>query len=269
MSDGIYALREENLSVAWARAFIKILHTPHLEIGPAAITVTGFQDGIVQENPRIMSALSQALTSLGKPPIPTHANTIFPQSLWNPQKDRTRLYERFLATWPKVKKCPANRLGHYFQRLIAYDAPGEPCNQLEHIISTYQKGNHRRSALQAGIFNPLKDHGDNKQRGFPCLQQVVFTPLGLNGRDGLSVTGFYAMQYVFEKAYGNYLGLCRLGRFMAHEMGLELVQMNCLSSILRLDRGLSKRNTEGLKAELEEILRPDPTSNPIKGSATP
>ena len=35
------------------------------------------------------------------------------------------------------------------------------------------------------------------------------------------MTGFYATQYVVERAYGNYLGLCRLGEFMAHEMGLK------------------------------------------------
>ena len=32
---------------------------------------------------------------------------------------------------------------------------------------------------------------------------------------------------IAHRAYGNYLGLCHLGHFMAHELGLELVRVNC------------------------------------------
>ena len=44
------------------------------------------------------------------------------------------------------------------------------------------------------------------------------------------VTGLYATQYMFERAYGNYLGLCRLGHFMAQEMGKQLTQVTCVAS---------------------------------------
>ena len=84
-----------------------------------------------------------------------------------------------------------------------------------------------RSALQAAIFDPTKDHTNQRMRGFPCLQQVAFAP---QGADGLMVTGLYATQYIFERAYGNYLGLCRLGRFMAQEMGKQLTQVTCVAS---------------------------------------
>ena len=46
----------------------------------------------------------------------------------------------------------------------------------------------------------------------------------------LTVTGVYALQNIYEKAYGNYLGLCHLGQFMAHELNLQLVQVNCVAS---------------------------------------
>ena len=72
-----------------------------------------------------------------------------------------------------------------------------------------------------------KDHTNQRQRGFPCLQHVAFAP---QGADGLAVTGFYVTQYIFERAYGNYLGLCRLGRFMAQEMGKQLTQVTCVAS---------------------------------------
>ena len=178
------------------------------------------------------------------------ANTIFPISLWNPQADRHQLYERYQRIMPRVLR--RNRYGVYFQRLIAFDhdaAYEGGVNQLEKIIQTWKRGNHRRSALQAAIFDPRKDHTNQPLRGFPCLQQVAFAQ---QGSDGLSVTGFYATQYIFERAYGNYLGLCRLGRFMAQEMGRELTQVTCVASPAKRDK--TKRYLRELARDVEEIL---------------
>ena len=70
--------------------------------------------------------------------------------------------------------------------------------------------------LQAATFDPGRDHVASAQLGFPCLQQVSFEPTAA----GLVVNAFYATQQIFDKAYGNYLGLAQLGAFMAHEMGM-------------------------------------------------
>lgn len=87
--------------------------------------------------------------------------------------------------------------------------------------------------LQASIFDPKRDHVRSAQLGFPCLQHVTFVP----NDGGLIINAFYATQQIFEKAYGNYLGLCRLGHFMAHEMGLTLERMNCVIGVEKLDFG--------------------------------
>jgi hypothetical protein len=63
------------------------------------------------------------------------------------------------------------------------------------------------------------------------LQHVSFVP----NDGGLIINSFYATQQVFEKAYGNYLGLCRLGHFMASEMHLTLERMNCVIGVEKLD----------------------------------
>jgi hypothetical protein len=68
----------------------------------------------------------------------------------------------------------------------------------------------------------------------------------------MAVNGFYAMQYLFERAYGNYLGLCRLGNFVAHELGLELVQMNCMIGIGKVD--VKSSDIRGLISGLENRL---------------
>ena len=82
------------------------------------------------------------------------------------------------------------------------------------------------------------------------MQYVSFAPFD---KTKLRVTGVYATQYLFEKAYGNYLGLYNLGRFMAYELGLELAQLNCIASVAK--RGApSKESLRGLADELKGYL---------------
>ena len=148
-----------------------------------------------------------------------------------------------------------NKYGLYFERLIGFgcDKEGKQgVNQLEHILSTWKRGNHRRTALQASLFDPRKDHTHQQRRGFPCLQHVSFSPTNTGG---LAVTGFYATQYVVERAYGNYLGLCRLGEFMAHEMGLKLDRMTCIATPGKRDRPKYQLHTlaETVRVVLEQF----------------
>ena len=126
--------------------------------------------------------------------------------------------------------------------------PGKGLNQLAHVISTWRKGNTRRSALQAGIFDPLSDHTHGPYLGFPCLHQVSFVP----GRgDSLSVVGYYGRQYILERAYGNYLGLARLGRFMASEMELQLTRVTCVA-------GAATLGSRVRKSDVRDLLKPVP-----------
>ena len=59
---------------------------------------------------------------------------------------------------------------------------------------------------------------------------------------GLVVNAFYATQQVFNKAYGNYLGLAQLGAFMAHEMKIPLARVNIMAGIEKLDK-IGKTNS--------------------------
>jgi hypothetical protein len=99
------------------------------------------------------------------------------------------------------------------------------------MFVSYESGNHRRSALQATVFDPTKDHTKQRQRGFPCMQQVSFA---LVGTSDLHVNGFYATEYLFEKAYGNYLGLRDLGTFVAAELRRTLTRVTCYAGIALL-----------------------------------
>jgi hypothetical protein len=121
----------------------------------------------------------------------------------------------------------------YFERMMMYGRG--PCdgNQLEWILGQYaSRDGVRRSMFQATTFDPARDHVASAQLGFPCLQHVSFEPTAA----GLVTNAFYATQQIFDKAYGNYLGLAQLGAFMAHEMAMPLARLNVMVGVAKLER---------------------------------
>ena len=250
----LYVAKSSNLSLAWVEVFFHLLDRGISELAPAVITISDFDE---QSLPHQIPEIRTTIDAVNKQASRTIGSTIFPNSLWMPEAEdnAARLYGRYERIWKAIAKCPANNKGVYFRRLTAYQPDGlpaetKPVNQLDHIIETFRSGNHRHSALQAAIFDPTRDHTHNRRRGFPCLQQVAFE--ASNG--GLEVTGFYALQHHVPKAYGNYLGLCWLGRFMAQQMGLHLSQVTCIASSLKLGDGCSKSGMAPLKATIDGIL---------------
>jgi hypothetical protein len=251
----LYVAKSSNLSLAWAEVFFRLMEPGANELAPAVITISDFDEHAL---PLQLPEIQHAIDAVNNQSCRTVASTIFPNSLWIPdiKDDAQRLYSRYEKVWPAVAKCRANGKGVYFRRLTAFSPEGNgaerpPVNQLTHIIDTYRQGNHRHSALQASIFDPTRDHTHSRQRGFPCLQQVAF-----GVADGLEVTGFYALQHHVPKAYGNYLGLCWLGRFMAKQMGLRLSQVTCVASSLKLPLGdgYSKSGLAPLRNTLRKVI---------------
>lgn len=250
-------IESPNLSVAWGRAFLASIARGTRRIEPLIVSVTAFaHDGRPLEDLRVSEALDISLKAAGATAsIRTVANTIFPDRWWRPGTPREKLFERYHSVLSRLHRCPPNRHGLYFERLISFNGP-DPArsNQLKFILDSYSAGRHAISSLQAAVFDPMRDLTRSARRGFPCLQHVTFAPDGPAGT--LTVTGFYASQYVFEKAYGNYLGLCLLGRFMAAEMGLRLVKMNCIAAQARMSGEVSKESLEGLGETVATALQP-------------
>jgi hypothetical protein len=226
-------IEEANLSFAWARALSITCGRGRSEATPLVVAVTGFdQDGNPEEHESIRVELDRTLRTTGKQSVHTVANTIFPLSLWDPGSKRKALFDRYARISARLRKAsPKNSRGTYFGRMITGGPPGKE-NQLEVCIGAYlARPAVRRSALQVAVFNPNVDHSTAAQLGFPCLQHVTFAP----AREGLCVNAFYATQYMIERAYGNYLGLCRLGRFVARELDLPLVRMTCFTGIAKCE----------------------------------
>jgi len=243
---------EASISRAYAKALLSILDGRGTEISPLVLSVTGFgEHGDIPEDESLRSALDTLLRRKGRRDVEDVAYTIFPQRLWQmAQGDRAKLFEfyRMAIRAYKAMNRKANGRGLYFERLTMYR--GSPCdgNQLEWILSQYAaRSGVRKSMLQATTFDPSQDHTASAQLGFPCLQHVSFVPTTA----GLAVNAFYATQQIFDKAYGNYLGLAQLGAFMAHEMKMKLGRLNVTVGV----------------AKLERIKKTDPQLTPVTAAA--
>ena len=109
---------------------------------------------------------------------------------------------------------------------------------MEHIIRQCTKAVERgrgvaRMQLQATTFDPYRDLTTSGQPSFPCLQHIAFDPDIKAGN--LAMTAFYATQQLFVKAFGNWLGLCRLGAFVAEQSGLKFTRFTCFAGVQKMD----------------------------------
>lgn len=242
-----------SISECWLRALQALIASSGKELSPFIASFWTDRAIPTYAGP-LETDLNHFLDEIGQPRISTTASTIFPSSLTGGVDD---VFSRFDKVWKYVKHDSKNRNGHYFRRMTNYeDSCGNAINQLQHILDTYngiegvRNPVHRRSALIATTFDPLKDHTAQPQRGFPCLQQVCFIP---GKGQTLSVNAIYAMQYLSDRAYGNYLGLQRLGNFMAERMGLKLQRVNCIASVLGLGK-MKKADGRELLNKFEEYV---------------
>ncbi|TMU54817.1 thymidylate synthase [Flagellimonas algicola] len=242
-------IEETNLSIAWLKVLNYIIENPGKEICPLILSITGFHEDL-----EIKKELNSKLISSNLAPIQTVSETIFPQSLYQYcNEDRDALYNEYLNNIIRIKKIdPSNKNGTYFERLIAFDGKDRKINQLEIVISSLQQNskNKRRSKLQASIFNPEKDHTNAMYQGFPCLQHVTFYKTKNNG---LILNSFYAIQHLYRRAYGNWLGLINLGKFVAKESNLYFERFNCYVGVEQLDR-LTKNDAQKVLDEFKKSL---------------
>jgi hypothetical protein len=270
---------ENNLSYAWGRAF-QIAMMGNKGLMPLTISIGGLTNGLPVEDDSIRRAVDITLAQNDKYSCAISAMTIFPFKYWNllGRPHIRELSDSYMKKYlPRLRaRGSRNKRGTYFERMIASQGVrgkdgkllNETKNQLEHIVSLWPKnGEHsrpRQSALQAACFDPVKDHNGAIRSGFPCLQQVGFT---YDDAGGLAVNAYYPTQYIFDRAYGNYLGLCHLGHFMARELGLELVRLNCFIGRPELGK-VNKSALQDLVKVLHDVV-PSIELDATKGEQRP
>ena len=213
--------------------FLHTFDCSRRQLRPVVLSVIGLSDQPPAEDAVIRCAVDDALKATEKNSIRVSGLMIFPYDMWN-RRGRPGCHEfsDFCVDQvvPRMRALDRrNRYGTYFERMMRFTETETDSlysvNQLEFVIGLLRRSRRsRHSALQITCFDPAKDHTGQAVRGFPCLQQVSVA----QDDDGrLAVNAYYPTQYIFDRAYGNYLGLCHLGQFLAHETDLEFAQLNC------------------------------------------
>ena len=264
-----------DLASAWLTAAEWTARTPK-DSRSLVVTIPVAEDGLISRSPAFESKFSETIRSINgtnkKPKMVQfidNASTIFPENLWRARKaeGREKFYDRYLSQLKRIKKLSQkNVYGVYFERMIAFKAmrSGKPptINQLEFVIRLLNKPKTtRQSALQISIFHPAYDHTGQAMRGFPCLQQVSFTH---PSKRVLHLNAYYPTQYIFERGYGNYLGLCHLGRFVAEATNHRFSGMTCFigAPCNNLSNRVVRKHCAELRSAFEGTITKDQGEEP-------
>ncbi len=260
-----------NLSQAWAAAFLACMQGSRA-LRPLVVTIGDFQPPAPPEDFAVRDALNDMLASLGKVSIDVSAMMIFPYKPWVRRgKPGCPEFSKFCVSrlLPRLRKLDRrNQNGTYFERMMAFTGMRRSgireVNQLQFVLDLFQHHERRprQSALQIAIFDPAKDHTGQPVRGFPCLQQVS---VAYDDDGNLAVNAYYPTQYIFDRAYGNYLGLCHLGEFLARETNLRFVRLTCFIGRPALGE-VSQRDVDALVPIAERALQAlNGNNNAVKG----
>jgi len=245
-----------NVSVAWVQGLEALL-----ELDGETVNFTVAIDAPTTELPAIRGEVDSFIderrrTKTGIQRISTVANTIFPQSLYVERLGidaETHLYEMERRSRPVTRR--RNSRGNYFERMVAWPgADGQTFNQLDQAITRLRRlreaGHQRGNQFEVGLATPADEAiampvavpgRDRQTIGFPCLSHV-----SLSLQKGVvHMSALYRNHEFLERAYGNYVGLGRLLRFVAHQSGWPVGELTCVSASVTLGR-FSKRSLNDL-----------------------
>jgi hypothetical protein len=234
-----------SVSEGWCKLYLKTFAALDTQLGPTMIRIlAGDEHGLCEECPAVRKELDSILMTANKPNTNETASIIFPHRVWkNNNWDIEQLSDWYLGSFlPRLKATAPSRFRRtYFERMIDYfslgqENPDHRGNQLKFVIDRCKdataKGTHfRQSGLQIAVFDPARDHSREPYLLFPCLQQIGFH---FPSNETLGLTAYYPTQKLVERAYGNYLGLCQLGEFVADSLGLRFTEFGCFIGSPRL-----------------------------------
>lgn len=256
---GVRTIKAADLSLAWGQALLMAARSTAASLTPLVVSVAGFEDELPPETPAIREAVDALLESQGINPVRVTGMTIFPWELWQRRgRPGVHTFSRLCVDQlaPRMRaRDRRNQNGVYFERMMAFcglkGGEARVVNQIEFVIDLLRRDRMpRRSALQIACFDPAKDHTGQPVRGFPCLQQVSVSH---DSGEQIAINAYYPTQYIFDRAYGNYLGLCHLGAFIAHETTKRFVRLNCFIGWPQLGT-INKQTVEPLLLQIEKAL---------------
>lgn len=272
-------IARENLAEAWLAATDLVVarggKSYHLDVAFPAVCGEGNAP---------WGVLDQFLLEHGKEELNTVANTIFPVELYHPhlgEKAATQLYENYeISMRVHQRTGRRNDFETYFNRMISYPVAsgsteklGDKAkmlnangrfNQLAFQIERLRKArkkSKKRNSYEIGFSHPMDAEmrvqaplNDVTWGSFPCLSHVSLTMID----DRLNLNATYRNQYMIERAFGNYVGLARLTRFLAHESGCEPGEVQVIATGADAEVStFGKRKLKVLLTDCEEAMASD------------
>lgn len=224
-------VRGANVSQAWLAAVEHLFAQPGQRDSNLAVAIDD-PTAELGDFRRELDAFARSEGERGRPIPAIHsvAGTIFPSGLYKQHADAPaeHLYEMERLIRHVVRKHSQNRRGTYFERFVAYPlADGEAVNQLDRVLIKLKRaaelGQRNGNKFELAAFHPGRD---TNPEGFPCLSHISITL-----RDGrLDATAVYRNHHFVSRAYGNYLGIGEVMRFLATESGFPVGELLCVSS---------------------------------------
>jgi hypothetical protein len=242
-----FAVAERDVTGAWVAACNKLDHRENPS-RTGLHTVVRIADP-TSDDPGFRAELDRIRIARGLWSLETVANTLFPATLAARCAGPSDLAERYRRMYSTLKRYPGNHRGTYFGRLVSYPAAsGQEIDQLSTVINrlrTQASGNKTAAAYEIDIVETSDESDensrellvhaagkDNSYRGFPCLSHISFQ-LDREGR--VHAAALYRSHYMFERAYGNYLGLGWLLSYIAREAELACGTLTVVAGHARLD----------------------------------
>ncbi len=218
-------IESENISTAWLNAVSTLRNNNNEAFG---LVVKILNPSEIDQ--LLTDELDNLITRSGLQSLHTVSNTIFPQHLYKKSNNNSEFFNRFHKIYLKIRKSPKNRSGTYFGRLTNWNNSAQSSAVINQINNLLNKINNRpfglKSSYLANVFDPVRDQG--KYYGFPCLSFIDFKIEPSTNQ--LHLIAFYRNHRFWERAYGNYLGLGQLLKFMCNETNMNTGNLLVISS---------------------------------------
>ena len=226
-------VRGRDCGKAWVNATEAVLRSP----GRKALHLTVRISRPFEEDPAIRDLVDSLLDARGLPPVETVVNTVFPAALARLSAGPEELAAQYRELYPRIRQADnANKRGTYFGRMVEHPADGRKVDQLNNVVARLRKHAAKPASrpgaapvYEAGFVLADEEHDDpievpiyspktdTMPLGFPCMSHLSFQAVGRT----VHAMAHFRSQYLVQRAYGNYLALGLLLRYVAEAAGLE------------------------------------------------
>ncbi len=184
-----------------------------------------------------------------------NANSIWPRMMAIPGQDLETTMKRVKEfAIPLIKEANPQH-DSYVERIVAWRSRdgGQPVTQLENVIHRMLKEKENAAPKSSTYEIPIFSAGlDAGYLGFPCLSHLSFK-LDVSG-EAIHLTALYRNHHFITHGYGNYLGLGRLMRFVAGQVGLRVGELMVVSTHADAELQLGRNRIRRRLAEAKALL---------------